>query len=280
VALGLKVRVARFPEGSDPDSYLRAEGADALKERLEGALDFIDFLVSVTPTETADEREAAARRLIEIVARIEDPLKADLMLEKISEALSIRKAALARAHAALCESRDRRGRAQAAPGRDRTTAPGRDGAGWPIVEAASRAAEKGLLSLLLTGGAPARVVREELEPSDFVDPVVRSIVAAVYEGDAVEGPIDTAALLDRVEGAEEAALLTELSVLSGGVADGERLCDDYIRTVRRSRIELRIREIERAIEAAEMTNSDDELLTLVAERQELARRLTELKAPR
>jgi chorismate mutase len=43
---------------------------------------------------------------------------------------------------------------------------------------------------------------------------------------------------------------------------------------------MRIRELERAIEAAEMTNSDDELLRLVAERHELARRLTELKAPR
>jgi DNA primase len=273
MALGLKVRVARFPEGSDPDAFLQAEGPDALRERLEGALDFIDFLVAVTPTGTADEREAAARRLIEIVARVEDPLKADLMLEKIAQALSIRKAALARAHAALLESRDRRGR-KAAP------AAGRADAGGPVVEEASIAAEKGLLGLLLAGGAPARAVREELKPEDFEDPVVRAVVRAVYEAGGPGESVDAAALLDRVGKAEEAALLTELSVLSDGLADGERLCDDYIRTIRRSRIEMRIRELERAIEAAEMTNSDDELLKLVAERHELARRLTELKAPR
>jgi hypothetical protein len=148
------------------------------------------------------------------------------------------------------------------------------------VEDASHAAEKGLLSLLLAGGEPASTIRQELAPSDFADPVVRSVVEAVYEGSADAEAVDAAALLDRVAGGPEAALLTELSVLPEALVDGERLCDDYIRTVRRSRIEVRIRELERAIEAAEMTNSDDELLSLVAERQELARRLTELQAPR
>jgi DNA primase len=269
---GLKVRVARFPEDSDPDAFLQSEGSDALKERLEGALDFIDYFVEIAPTESADDREAAARRLIEIVTRIEDPLKADLMLEKIAEALSIRKAALDRAHAKESERRARRGRREAGTG-------GGD-AGRSIVEDASLAAEKGLLSLLLCGGAGSRTVREELSPSDFEDPVVRSIVRHVYEGTEPGRPIDTASLLDRLGDAREAALLTELSVVPEGPADGERLCDDYIRTMRRSRIEVRIREIERAIEAAELTNSDDTLLTLIAERQELARRLKELAAPR
>jgi DNA primase len=280
MALGLKVRVARFPEDSDPDTYLRSEGPDALKERLEAALDFIDFLVAVTPTETADEREAAARRLIEIVARVEDPLKADLMLEKISEALSIRKAALARAHARLSESRDRRGRRPAPAAAPGTTTARRGDVDGSIVEGASVAAQKGLLSLLLAGGAPAETIRSELSPSDFEDPVVRAVVEAAYEGDGGEEPIDAAALLDRMGGPEEAALLTELSVIVDALTDGERLCADYIRTIRRSRIEGRIRELERAIEAAEMTNSDDELLSLIGERQELARRLTELTAPR
>jgi DNA primase len=273
MALGLKVRVARFPDGSDPDAFLRSEGGDALRERLEGALDFIDFLVAVSPTGTADDREAAARRLIEIVARVEDPLKADLMLEKIAEALRIRKAALSRAYTLLLESRDRRGRRPSA-------AAARTDPGAPVVEDAKAAAEKGLLGLLLLGGTPARVVREELSPEDFEDPIIREVVRAVYEAGPSEEPVDAAALLDRVGGSEEAALLTGLSVAPDGLADGERLCDDYIRTIRRSRIEMRIRELERAIEAAEMTNSDDKLLRLVAERHELARQLAELKAPR
>lgn len=277
MALGLKVRVARFPEDSDPDTFLQQEGPDALKERLETSLDFIDFLVAVTPTETADEREAAARRLIEIVARIEDPLKADLMLEKIAEALSIRKAALARAHAAFRESRDCRGR-RTAPATGRGAAAARSAADGSTVEDASLAAQKGLLGLLLAGGAPAEAVRNELSPADFEHPVIRSIVEAAYQAAGADGSIDAAGLLDRV-GTEEAALLTELSVLSEGLTDGDRQCGDYIRTIERTRIEVRIRELERAIEAAEMTNSDDELLTLIAERQELARRLTELTVP-
>jgi DNA primase len=270
VGLGLKVRVAGFPDGSDPDAFLRDEGTDALREQLEGSLDFIDFLVDTTPTETPDEREAAARRLIEIVARIEDPLKADLMLEKVAEALSLRKAAVARAHAALREKSRGRGRGRAAPAARAS--------GAPIVEGAVAAAEKGLLALLLAGGAGAATVRREVEPGDFEDPIVRSIVEAIYEEREPGEDVDAAGLLDRIAGEEQAALLTELSVFPGNTDDGEVLCGDYIRTLRRSRIEVRIRELECAIEAAEMANGDDELLALVAERQELARQLSELTA--
>ena len=58
--------------------------------------------------------------------------------------------------------------------------------------------------------------------------------------------------------------------------NGGRVCDDYIRVIRRSAIEAEIAEVDREIETAEMTGDEEKLLTRVAERQELARRLSEL----
>ena len=49
VKLGVKVRIAALPDGSDPDSFVRKEGADALKDELSRARDFIDFLLAVDP---------------------------------------------------------------------------------------------------------------------------------------------------------------------------------------------------------------------------------------
>jgi DNA primase len=271
VALGLKVRIASFPGGKDPDSYVREAGAGALRERLEGALDFIDFMVRVSPSSTADERERVARRLIETVARVEDPLKADLMLEKIADALSIRRAAVARAHAARREEADSRGVRGAAPGR------GRDDA--PVIEDASTAAQKGILSLVLCGDSSTARILSEIAPADF-DAPARGVAERLWEALGAGRPVDVAALLSEPAADAERRLLTELSVLADAAGDGERLCDDYIRTIERRRIELEIRSIDRAIETAEMTNSDEELLALAEERQGLARRLRDLAAGR
>ncbi len=262
VRLGLKVRVASFPDGADPDSLLHEAGPDALRERLSSALDFIDFLVETSPTESTEEREATARRLIDIVARVEDPLVADLMLEKVATALSIRRAAVARA----CAVRREGGEEQ-----HRRPSTGRDDA--PAIEGAEFTAQKGLLSLLVAGGREAGRIRGELEPSDFSDPVARSVAERVWT--AIDA-VDVAALLTAIESPDEARLLTELAVLPPPGRDGARLCDDYIRTIERSRIGERIRSLDLAIQTAEMTESDDRLLVLAAERQDLARRLREL----
>ena len=261
VCLGLKVRVVSFPDGEDPDSLIRGSGFEAVRDRLNSSLDFIDFLVATSDTETAEEREATARRLIEIVARVEDPLVSDLMLEKIADALSMRRAAVARACAVKREEGE--------PGRG--PAPGRDDA--PEIEAAELAAQKGLLSLLVAGGSEAARIRKELEPDDFGDPVARSLAERFWHA---PGAVDVAALLTSIESREEARVLTELAVLAVPGGDGARLCDDYIRTIERSRIDRRIRSLDDAIEAAEMTESDDRLLALAAERQDLARQLREL----
>lgn len=261
VCLGLKVRVASFPEGSDPDSFLREAGPEALRERLSGALDFIDFLVACGPTETAEDREVTARRLIDVVARVEDPLVADLMLEKIAAALSIRRSAVARACAVKKEEGERQ----------RRTSRGRDDA--PVIESAELSAQKGLLSLLIAGGPEAVRIRSTLDPRDLTDPAVRSLAERIW---ASAGAVDVAALLTSIGSPDETRLLTELAVLPASGRDGARLCDDYIRTIERARIGERIRTLDLAIQTAEMTESDDRLLALAAERQDLARRLREL----
>lgn len=262
VALGLKVRLVRFPDGSDPDSFVRTSGPAAFREALSGALDFIDFVVALHPPRTPEAREAAARGLLETVARIEDPLKADLMLEKIASVLSIGRAALSRA----CDAR--RG--------DLTSVrrPAEDGAGpgRPGGDPASLAAQKGLLGLVIAGGDAARRVRAEVSPSDFTDPHLRTIAERLY---AAGEEIDIAGLAQGL-GREEASLLTEVSMLPADEEDGARLCDDYVRTLRRVVVEAEIRLVDDEIRAAEMTDDEARLLAGVARRQELARRLTDL----
>ena len=271
VRLGVKVRITEFPDGADPDSFVRQSGADAMKEELSRARDFIDFLLAVSPPETAEDREKAARELLETVASIEDPIRADLMLEKIARSLSIDRGALTRALEARKASASRR----SAAGADRP--PGRRAEAERVVGAAELAAQKGLLGLLLAGGDEAVRVREELEPSDFTDPLMRGLAERLMVEQGA-GTVDVGALLDQLSSPEEASVITGISVVPSDDDNGGRACDDSIRIIRRSAIETEIGVVDREIETAEMTGDEEKLLARVHARQELARRLRELSA--
>jgi hypothetical protein len=88
--------------------------------------------------------------------------------------------------------------------------------------------------------------------------------------------VDVGAFLDRLSTPEEVAVVTGISVAPPDDHDGGRVCDDYIRVIRRSAIEAEIASVDREIETAEMTGDEEKLLSRVAARQELARRLSEL----
>ncbi len=276
VRLGLKMRIVALPDDADPDSYVRERGADALRQELERSLDFIDFFVAANPVELPEEREGAARRLIETVVQLEDPLKADLMLEKIAEALSVSRGAVARVYEARMDEIRKRGR-RAKPDAQPEESAARPTKGSDAIRSATLTAERGLVAILLRGGDGARSVADALTPSDFADPTLREIAGKVLEAGAPDEPVDVSALVGDTEDRVVRALVTELSMEPEGVAeDGGRLCGDYIRTVRRSKIEAEIRAVERLIRSAELTDDQDALLDKVALRQELARQLTEL----
>lgn len=75
-AEGVFVRVARMPAGHDPDSLIRAEGADAFRERIAGAKDYFDHLADRGLADpgfaTPRGKLAVARQLAEALAAVAD----------------------------------------------------------------------------------------------------------------------------------------------------------------------------------------------------------------
>lgn len=97
LAAGVDVRVLLLPGGEDPDSFLRKEGAGALRERMESALDVPGFLaVAGTAGSGAANPnvEARLRRLVGLLGQIEDPIRRRLILRRGADVFGLEESVL------------------------------------------------------------------------------------------------------------------------------------------------------------------------------------------
>ncbi|MFQ5988458.1 MAG: DNA primase [Candidatus Methylomirabilales bacterium] len=93
VAEEMGVSVVVLPRGKDPDSFVREFGRDALMEQLEGAQDLVDFLLTRAEERTGltgvDEKAAAARPVLELIARMPEGVRRAKYVQKLAERLGV-----------------------------------------------------------------------------------------------------------------------------------------------------------------------------------------------
>lgn len=97
---GAAVRVVSLPEGEDPDSFVQANGVDALEVRLRDAMDFFDVQVDLLARKGwfADlhHRRRAVDKLLPTIRAAKDPITRDLYISRLAEASSLEKALIIR----------------------------------------------------------------------------------------------------------------------------------------------------------------------------------------
>ncbi|MCB1230943.1 MAG: DNA primase [Verrucomicrobiae bacterium] len=90
---GVLVRVASLPQGEDPDSYLKKNGAEAFQKIIEGAPEFFDYLIdTIGSTRNLDslrDRIAFVRELAEHIALVKDKMLQDSLINRITTRLGV-----------------------------------------------------------------------------------------------------------------------------------------------------------------------------------------------
>ncbi len=87
----LAVSVCVLPEGHDPDSYVRAEGADALRGYLGRAMDIWEFklLALAKNTVAPEDRLRLAGEIAESISLIPDELKREVYIKELSMRIGV-----------------------------------------------------------------------------------------------------------------------------------------------------------------------------------------------
>lgn len=90
---GFDVKIMRFPDGEDPDSFVRNRGADAFRSAMISAQSFLEFRLEALRMQgvTSDPPRLAQaiRELIDLIVRIPDTMQHDLLLQQLWDSLRL-----------------------------------------------------------------------------------------------------------------------------------------------------------------------------------------------
>ena len=265
---GLRVQIVELPEGHDPDTYLKADGADAYRRRLDEAPEAIEWLMRrgerAHDLGTPAGKAAFFADVLPALVRTANAVEQQAWLARAAERGGLDASA---AREELRRARSGRGRGDSAVERAAT----REDARRPAPRATALVpAERWLLALVAQGAAGVELALDELDEADLAPlragSLLRAAQTVARRGDKV-----TLASVESELGDDDARrLLTEIAVV--GAPDEGLAAQDCVRELRRQPLRARMDEIQKQLSRANGEAQD----ALLAEKMRLRRALAGL----
>jgi DNA primase len=235
VEAGLWGLGAFLPGGDDPDSFVRAHGAEAFERVTAAAVPLIDAFLRglVAPNDPSVPRRAqAAREVARLLRRVRNPFEYDVLARLAAERLGVREDLL---------------REEGSPAAERTTAA-------PPARGPRAESEGLLIELMLTGGDAVERVARDGGLSLFETPAWRSLAEEVLR--CVAEGVETAPLVERLPAEMRARVAVALLGDAPVAVDRGRLLDDCMVFIERRRQRRRVRDVLEEIRVAEASGDD------------------------
>jgi DNA primase len=240
--------VVELPTGHDPDTYLKAEGAEAYRSRLGEAPEAMEWLIRRAAEEhrptTPAGKAAFLSALLPTLTRIDSAVERSAWIPRIVERGGLDEPATRQ------ELRRALGTRGPVAVREIAAAAPRASARSTLLPA-----EKWLLSLLVQGGEGIDEALGELTESDIAPLRSAELLRAAKSLYLRAQRVDAAALAAEVPDEESRRLLSEVAVLAP--PQGVLNALECVRELRRQPMKARLQEIQKKLNAG---TADDELL--------------------
>ncbi len=266
---GLSAHAVTLPEGSDPDSFLREHGTDALRARVTNAPTIIEYLIDDAARRVEPNPRAKAESIAKlgpILAGVESPIERGLYVERVARKFGITDLALVRR-----ELRRGLGRGNAR----RHTPP--DAVQQDIAPRVSELQSK-LISALID--QPALIQEEEARklPSLLTNKDLRAIFDSILRMVDSQGSLEVTALLEELHGNQLRPWLQErLAVQRHSLEEARRIVCDGLPLLQQQNIERELPLLQQRIVEARRVGDDALAAGLTQEFVELSRSAHKLK---
>ena len=266
---GASVRIVTLPDGEDPDTFVKKNGAAALTARMRDAIDVferkIQLLERAGMFAELHKKRRALDRLLPTIRAASDQIMRDLYLARASEVSGVAREVLEREWTGRAprESSD----PAPAPSAPRISPAARVRRGERRAQHSERgsSAERELIRAMLFNRARVVQIAEKLDVESFRTPGYRHIYRALI----ALGPDST---IEQVSAnLDEDAIETIQEILAEGAfqIDQERTISDSFATLRARDLDLRAAELDRIIPLASGAKKDE----LIAEKDAIRREL-------
>jgi len=267
LAAGLEAAVVSLPQGHDPDTFVQAQGPEALLSLVANAGSALDFhleqLARRHDLRTLEGKARAAEAVQSLLARCRDAVRRDLLLREASQRLGIDEKAFRQQ---LQQSLRRQ--APRSPQMSQDAAPSRP----PPRDPPSY--EKTFLGLLLNYPKLIGPSAEELTPELFADPRVQRLARLLFGEYRRAEELDLPALMDRCADPELSQLISACAMEGFDPAQVQQQWEDHLRRLREealtrqiSQCRLALQQAERAGQSQEVDRLNAELMRLIKLRQ-------------
>jgi DNA primase len=269
LAQGFEARVARLPEGEDPDDLLAREGPEALARRIDEAPDYLTWVLEdVRP----DEPGIASGEKRERIARIQETLAA--IPDRVLRYEEYRK--LARAVSVPLEVLWGGEKANLRPEITRSSSVGTPGNTAVLSAVEAPAVETRLLRFLTAGGDHNSLILRTLNDDFLTDPRVKRVVAVLRGAGQASEPIDFQGQIAHLTD-DERTFISGIA-LDESPEPTEKGVDQLLKDLEKKYLDRESAEIQRAIDQA-VAAAGPELDELMRRKSEISRRRADLGRP-
>ena len=280
LAQGAAVQVVTLPEGEDPDTYVRTNGARALETQITSSIDVFERKIQLLERGgwfgDLRKKRQALDRLLPTLRATSDALTRDMYLGHAASAAGVTRELLERELGAPSRSRTGRPSSGVAPLAEPDGEPRRDFA--PRLEPRVRerdrqrttgervtSVERELIRVLLHRPKYFEQVVEHVGEDSFLNPEMRRIFAAMAVHGADAGPD---ALAEELDG-EAIITMQELLEETGGLDHADEAVAGSLVTMHDRPIAARMAEIDREFALASDSQKDE----LLSEKERLKKEL-------
>jgi DNA primase len=277
---GCAVRVITLPNGEDPDTFVRSNGAAALEQQVSQSVDVFERKIQLLERggwfAELQKKRRALDRLLPTIRATSDPLLRELYVGRTAEKTGIAKEALIREASATPRGEPRHASGgEQGPSDDNGysdsgsySGPPADDAPHPATTSARRgerrraadsgvsAAEKELVRAMLGDPGRAAQIAEKVDPARFTDRHYRAIFYAMLD---LSDDFTVARLEDRLE-EEDIPALNELLEEPDAQIDPDETVSASIAVIAMRDIDAQQAEIDRMMTIASIPEQNDMMM--------------------
>ncbi len=286
---GCAVRVITLPNGEDPDTFVRANGAAALEQQVSQSVDVFERKIQLLERggwfAELQKKRRALDRLLPTIRATADPLLRELYVGRAAEKTGIAKEALVRESNITPRGEPRPTPTEQSPGDEgepmdpygesvpeRSAPPtARRGERRRDHDSGARAAERELVRAMLNDSHRTTRIAEQIDPARFTDEHYRAIFHAMLD---LEDDFTVERLADRLE-PDDVPVLNQLLDEGDAQNDPEKTISASIAVIAMRDIDSRLAEIDRMMALATVPEQND----LMKEKQRLQKEIELLGQP-